>query len=110
MIQHASNQRYTKDAEDEQDENIIVNDEWMALLQAHPFQSQKKGKFINLLKKGSKKQKEMKPKKKYQAFDIMGSIEETTLKRKREEEKKPQDSSLLDPKLTTKERKEIKEK
>ena len=52
----------------------------------------------------------MKPKKKYQAFDIMGSIEETTLKRKREEEKKPQDSSLLDPKLTTKERKEIKEK
>jgi len=36
---HANNQRFDKSGDEEKDENIFVNDEWMKLLQAHPFQS-----------------------------------------------------------------------
>ena len=81
---HANNQRFTKSGEEEQNENILVNDEWMALLQQQPFQSQKKGRFINLLKSGSKPAKEMKPKKKYEPLNIMEKLDTSFGKRIRE--------------------------
>ena len=50
---------------------------------------------------GSKPAKEMKAKKKYEAYDIIGKIEASGMKRKREASPIQEQSSLLDPKLTT---------
>ena len=47
----------------------------MTLLNAHPFRSGKKGKFIHLLKEGSKPILKIKNWKKYQALDVVGQIE-----------------------------------
>ena len=48
----------------------------MELLHAHPFRSSKKGKFIHLLKEGSKPVLKIKTKKKYPAMDVIKKIED----------------------------------
>ena len=50
----------------------MVTNEWMSLLNAHPFRSGKKGKFIHLLKEGSKPILKIKSRKKFQALDVVG--------------------------------------
>ena len=76
LIMHANNQRFTANNEDDEDERIEVSDTWMQLLHAHPFRSNKKGKFVHLLKKGSKPLKIGKAKKKYEAMDVSQVIGE----------------------------------
>ena len=73
---HANSQRFTANNEDDQDERIEVSDAWMQLLHAHPFRSNKKGKFVHLLKKGSKSIKIGKPRKKYDPMDVDNLIGE----------------------------------
>ena len=52
----------------------MVSEEWSQLLKAHPFRSSKRGKFIHLLKQGSKPILKIKSKKKYQAMDVVEAI------------------------------------
>ena len=75
MIMHANSQRFTANNEDDQDERIEVSDAWMQLLHAHPFRSNKKGKFEHLLKKGSKPLKIGKARKKYNPMDMSKEID-----------------------------------
>ena len=79
----------------------------MNLLQAHPFQSQKKGKFINLLKIGSKPIKSIRSKKKYEAFDILGEIKTSEAKRRRDN---PQNQREETPKPNESDTKKVKPK
>ena len=58
-----------------------MSDTWMQLLHAHPFRSNKKGKFMHLLKKGSKPLKIIKARKKYDPMDV--NLEITNSKRMR---------------------------
>ena len=74
---HANSQRFTANNEDDQDERIEVSDNWMQLLHAHPFRSNKKGKFMHLLKKGSKPLKIIKARKKYDPMDVNQEIVES---------------------------------
>ena len=75
LIMHANSQRFTANNENDQDERIEVSDAWMQLLHAHPFRSNKKGKFVHLLKKGSKPIKIGAARKKYDPMDVNQEIE-----------------------------------
>ena len=70
LIMHANSQRFTANNENDEDERIEVSDTWMQLLHAHPFRSNKKGKFVHLLKKGSKPLKIVKARKKFEPMDM----------------------------------------
>ena len=37
LIKHANDQRFTKTGDEEDHETIVVNNDWMEKLQAHPF-------------------------------------------------------------------------
>ena len=67
----------------------------MSLLNAHPFRSGKKGKFIHLLKEGSKPILKIKSRKKYPALDVVGQIENN--KRMRGNSKEQNRPSLIVP-------------
>ena len=51
-------------------QRIQVSDEWLNMLNAHPFRSAKRGRFVHLLKESTKPIKIGKPKKKYEALDV----------------------------------------
>ena len=74
LITHANNQRFEKSGDDKEKETIHVSDEWMNLLNHCPYKSQKKGKFIHLLKSGSKVREIKKVRKTYDVFDIFSKL------------------------------------
>ena len=76
LIKEANAMRFKSVNEDDQNERIHVTKEWMDLLNAHPFRSSKKGKFIHLLKEGSKPILKIKARKKYPAMDLIKKIED----------------------------------
>ena len=53
LIINANAQRFQEVEDDDGNQRIEVSDKWLQLLNAQQFRSQKKGKFIHLLKKGS---------------------------------------------------------
>ena len=54
LVLNANKQRFASTNASDEQERILVSKEWVDLLNAHPFRSAKKGKFIHLLKQGSK--------------------------------------------------------
>lgn len=64
LVEHATAQRNSADAQNQEDQVVEVTDRWLEQLKAVPFMSQRKGRTVHLLKKASKPVKERKPKRK----------------------------------------------
>jgi len=64
LVEHATTQRTSADAQNNEDQVVEVTDRWLEKLRAVPFISQRKGRTVHLLKKASKPVKARKPKRK----------------------------------------------
>ena len=70
MIKHASRLRFAAAEQQDQDDQILMTEEWAALLNAHPYKGAKKGRMLHLLKQNSKALKPIKSRKKYEQLDL----------------------------------------
>ena len=70
MIKHASKLRFAAIEKGDQDDQILMTEEWASLLNAHPFKAAKKGKMIHLLKQSSKATSGVKSRRKYKPLDF----------------------------------------
>jgi hypothetical protein len=69
-INHANSQRFSTQNDQVVENTITVSESWREELKAMPFVSKQKGRMAHLLKKKSKVQAEMKPRKSYDVFDF----------------------------------------
>ena len=72
-MDHATKERHTATGKGMEEEAIKMTDEWARELQSMPYTSQKKGKFLNLLKASAKP---IKKDKKRKIIPLLGSIKD----------------------------------